>query len=458
MKSGYIKPVRSAKMKKEDLLTSWKEIASYLDRDVRTCRRWEKKYSLPIHRMEGTAKSSIFAYKDELDKWLKRRLNEKSASRFIFSRKVWLHKSFYLPLLLIGIAVLIISYVFIRKSTPLSPADFRIEESELIILNAKGKELWRYNTGIENLVDEKTYRDHFQFKSLMDSSIIRNLPHLIIKDINQDGLKEVLFSIKTQNQLKEGKLLCFSYKGTRLWEFIGGKEIQFGQQVYSHDFRIRGFDVCDFDNDGKQEIACIVTHRYYFPTQFVVLSNEGNVLGEYWSSGQFSDCAFEDLDGNGLSEIILVGLNNEYEKGCLLVFDTKNIKGCSPQKKNRYKCKSLDQGSEKYYILFPRTDVDRVEHTLETISYVDILKNRHLLLQTWQSKILFELNNNLELINVRQSNRFIQMHRKAKREGRIDSNLNKEYWGNLAKGLLYYDGENWVSQPSMNLRWKNSEN
>ncbi len=282
----------------------------------------------------------------------------------------------------------------------------------------------------------------------------KNLPQLIIKDINKDGFKEVLFSMQTQNEYKEGKLLCFNYRGTLLWDFIGGKEIHFGPQVYSHDFRIRGFDVCDFDNDGKHEIACIVIHKMYFPTQLVVISNEGKVFGEYWNSGHFSDYAFEDLDGNGFKEIILVGLNNEYEKGCLVVFDPNKIKGCSPQKNNRYKCKNLDQGSEKYYILFPRTDVDLLEHALEAIGYVDILKNSRLLLQTVQSRILFELNNNLELMNVRQSNAFIQMHRNAKREGKIDSNLIEEYWSNLAEDLLYYDGENWSSKHAMSNPWK----
>ncbi|MCU1257033.1 MAG: repeat-containing protein, partial [Candidatus Angelobacter sp.] len=33
-----------------DRLDSWKEIASYLRRDVRTVQRWEKKEGLPVYR------------------------------------------------------------------------------------------------------------------------------------------------------------------------------------------------------------------------------------------------------------------------------------------------------------------------------------------------------------------------------------------------------------------------
>ena len=59
----------------QGLLSSWKEIADYLGCDERTCRRWELDYGLPMHRMEGAARSRVYAYKDELDAWRKSRLN-----------------------------------------------------------------------------------------------------------------------------------------------------------------------------------------------------------------------------------------------------------------------------------------------------------------------------------------------------------------------------------------------
>jgi hypothetical protein len=52
-----------------DRLDSWKEIASYLDREVRTAQRWEKRESLPVHRHLHHTTSSVYAYKTEIDKW-----------------------------------------------------------------------------------------------------------------------------------------------------------------------------------------------------------------------------------------------------------------------------------------------------------------------------------------------------------------------------------------------------
>ena len=51
-------------------LDSWKEIASFLSRDERTVRRWEKEHALPVHRIPGGAKGRVFAYEVELRQWL----------------------------------------------------------------------------------------------------------------------------------------------------------------------------------------------------------------------------------------------------------------------------------------------------------------------------------------------------------------------------------------------------
>lgn len=51
-------------------LDSWKEIASYLGRQVRTVQGWEKQEGLPVHRARHNKLGSVFAYSDELDVWL----------------------------------------------------------------------------------------------------------------------------------------------------------------------------------------------------------------------------------------------------------------------------------------------------------------------------------------------------------------------------------------------------
>lgn len=54
---------------REQPLESWKEIAAYLKRDVRTVIRWEKSEGLPVHRQMHQARGNVFAYTSELEAW-----------------------------------------------------------------------------------------------------------------------------------------------------------------------------------------------------------------------------------------------------------------------------------------------------------------------------------------------------------------------------------------------------
>ena len=56
-----------------DRLESWKEIAAYLRRGVTTVQRWEKEEGLPTHRLHHGKLGSVYAYKGELDGWVRDR-------------------------------------------------------------------------------------------------------------------------------------------------------------------------------------------------------------------------------------------------------------------------------------------------------------------------------------------------------------------------------------------------
>jgi TolB-like protein/thioredoxin-like negative regulator of GroEL len=61
-------------MATSDRLDSWKEIARYLNRSVRTVRRWERQEGLPVHRHMHRSLASVFAVRSEIDAWRHRRV------------------------------------------------------------------------------------------------------------------------------------------------------------------------------------------------------------------------------------------------------------------------------------------------------------------------------------------------------------------------------------------------
>jgi hypothetical protein len=53
-----------------DRLDSWKEIAVYVGREVRTAQRWERREGLPVQRHFHGKASSVWAFKHEISAWL----------------------------------------------------------------------------------------------------------------------------------------------------------------------------------------------------------------------------------------------------------------------------------------------------------------------------------------------------------------------------------------------------
>jgi TolB-like protein/cytochrome c-type biogenesis protein CcmH/NrfG len=57
----------------EPPLESWGEIAAHLRRDIRTVQRWERQHGLPIRRLVVGKLGQVYAYKSELDAWVRSR-------------------------------------------------------------------------------------------------------------------------------------------------------------------------------------------------------------------------------------------------------------------------------------------------------------------------------------------------------------------------------------------------
>ena len=50
-------------------LDSWKEIAAFLGRGIRTVQRWERDEGLPVHRLPHAERGSVFADPAEINAW-----------------------------------------------------------------------------------------------------------------------------------------------------------------------------------------------------------------------------------------------------------------------------------------------------------------------------------------------------------------------------------------------------
>jgi Tol biopolymer transport system component len=70
---GYPTDNQESENHAEERLDSWKEIAAYLNRDVTTAQRWEKREGMPVHRHVHDRIGSVYAFRSELDAWTRSR-------------------------------------------------------------------------------------------------------------------------------------------------------------------------------------------------------------------------------------------------------------------------------------------------------------------------------------------------------------------------------------------------
>ena len=78
------------------VLNGWKEIASHLQRGVRTVQRWEH-LGMPVIRVTKTQRSPVIAHSEEIDRWLTRFQETGSPKPYLLAelaeaRRVELHR------------------------------------------------------------------------------------------------------------------------------------------------------------------------------------------------------------------------------------------------------------------------------------------------------------------------------------------------------------------------------
>ena len=63
MTNAPVGPPAAVDRPSDDRLDSWKEIATYLRRDVKTVQRWEKREGMPVHRHVHDRMGSVYAFR-----------------------------------------------------------------------------------------------------------------------------------------------------------------------------------------------------------------------------------------------------------------------------------------------------------------------------------------------------------------------------------------------------------
>lgn len=191
----------------ESRLDSWKEIAAYLNRDVTTVQRWEKREGMPVHRHLHDRAGSVYAFRYELDAWAHSRnlrgsqgqlSNESAASAeeavsskgpFRLFRKWPVGISAATVLLMVGFGMWLHSRDFFWRN-PLASAQFQtITDSER---DVEAVAVSRDGQFVAFLSDRDGHQD--VWVTQLGSGQFHNLTHGAISEIVNPSVRTLGFS------------------------------------------------------------------------------------------------------------------------------------------------------------------------------------------------------------------------------------------------------------------------
>ena len=359
-----------------DRLGSWKEIAFFIGREVRTAMRWAKKQQMPVHHAPGAKYGRIFAYRSEIAGWLERTSDNHSSQHFDKSPNFSSHDSNlpnrdavsrkykesspaatrlhrlrkrWLLWAIVGVFATFTAggLLSLYRVPATLPSQVRFTENSVQALDYQGRQLWEHS-----------------FPTLLRLGSVgrfSTLPDLVrIVDLFGDGNREVLVTAPlrtgpTDQDVPVTELDCFSSRGKLLWSYVPGQTFHFGSHAIGGPWYVS--DIFVSSRGARPVIWAVIVHHEWGISYVVELnSRTGNDTVRFVNTGDLYQV--KDLQTIRGSFLLVGGFNNEYETGILAVIDKRRPFAASPQTAGtRHKCLSCPDGDPDFYFVFPRSEL-----------------------------------------------------------------------------------------------------
>jgi hypothetical protein len=340
-------------------LSSWKEIADFLGITVRTAQKWEAERGLPVRRLPGV-KGRLRADRDELISWKEKTYQKPDSENGAISLRRYIIYSVALlaTCICIGLAIWLV------WKANRQPESGRVEGDFLIVSDTNGEEMWRKSFGVALAADAYTPPD------------VLRTPKIRCEDIDEDGDKEVLFSLwgAIGNQ-GPYELICLSKDKGEKWRYKCNKTIITGAGTYAPPFQIQRFGLVQAGPEKKWCVVVSSRHMDDCQNQVALFSSQGDMIREYWHSGGLDQLAIGDLNHDGRSEIYLGGVNNQRKQATLVVLDPETMDGASIEDDPAYQIRGYVPGREIARIFFPRSCINRKSHEYNRIGELAIVED-----------------------------------------------------------------------------------
>ncbi len=404
-------------------LDSWKEVAEYLGRDVRTATRWESQ-GLPLHRVPGGKGSSVFAFTDEIDAWMA----SPRAARAVALGPSEPGDASDAPAATSATSATVLPRPRSRAS---------IATTSLLIVAAAGVSAWLFlrpaaldtatlqatATPTELTLSDGAGRTRVLHRFRPGALLVTKAPARL-DDIDRDGTADVLVAIAAYDDaatrtIAHGELLNVERDGTLRWCFGFDDVMTFSEGSTSGPWGLSDWHV---DGSGPADRIAVAGHDFtWWASMVTVLDSDGRRLGSFVNPGWMESVLW--LPGG---RIAVGGFNNLRDEAIFALLDGNHVDGQAPGSAGTpFACLSCNGTAPLFYATFARSEVNRVTASRFNRAQVAALGEGILVTtsetgaERSQVNALYEFDRDLRLVRARYSDRYWDEHRRLELEGRL---------------------------------------
>lgn len=391
-------------------LASWKEIAGYVGRDARTVARWEKERGFPVRRLPGGPRSSVFAYTDEIDVWMRSapempagNAQDKAADEVPAGvpvtalprgrRTYWLTAT---AIVVFG-ALVIAPYLWGKR---LLITDIQVRGTELTALSG-GTRVWSYD-----------FTAPARFASVPQQ--------YQIGDIDGDGSADAIAVVHLHGGPTDvARILCFTAEGTLRWQQTLEHSVIYGSETYSGPWG-SGPVIIQHATRGTRVIWA-THHNTWWPAVVAMLGDNGDVRARFQHPGWIT--AMQPLPDD---RILMAGINNEFDSDIVAVLDEDSWPGAPPPGgKTEFACRDCPDGRPLRYFVVPRTELNALAGTPRLQAHIHAI-DRGVTLRTYQNgnnpgggELILEFAPDMTPQRARMSDAYWTWHSQMERQGLV---------------------------------------
>lgn len=392
-------------------LHSWKEIASYMGREVRTVMRWEKERELPIHRGPGGKAGLVFANTDELDAWSR---GDKTAPEPVppdaavvdpTVRAVTRRWTAAAGMAAVALALGIGGWRSLGAPANDGSESVVMKDNAVIALNADGSEKWRYEFPGE-LLTPPFSRGTQPLERLGAEGILAGTSYITPRDTPS---------------VRSGQVLWLDSAGALKQSFSFEDRLKIGLREYSAPWVISDYEVSG--GQGSRLIAVAAHHFEWWPSIVTILDDQWRRKGSFVSAGWVEYARFLPD-----SRLAISGFSNLKDGGMVALLDVTAMSGQSPSPPgSEFDCAACGADRPLRYVVMPRSEVNRASASPFNRASVSIHGNALLVrtvelpgsMTTPAADAIYEFTQQLGLVRASYTDRYWEMHRELERLGKI---------------------------------------